>query len=177
MHRPAFRSLPQVPNIYGRRPGGTRARHRHGDSALLRCRRRRAPRCRSQRWTSVSRVFAGSTAWNSIVTSIIESPTRIPDEGCFDTDRFWLFPATGTIGDNFDGDQTILLHELLHQRGLVDNYAYEVVVGGIFVFKTPPQVEGLMGHNYFRGGAVLTEVCAIGLNLYHHRRSPVRPGP
>ena len=54
---------------------------------------------------------------------VVPDGTPIPDDGYFYTDLFWKFGN----GWSIDGrDQTILLHELLHQRGLVDLYAYEV---------------------------------------------------
>jgi hypothetical protein len=146
---------------------------------------------------------------------VVVVPDRTPfnDEDYFDTDLIWRFPAWGSFfGGMYDSDQTILLHELLHQRGLVDNYAYEVAhyhnpgieggqtmviengraivgtpalpalpdtrnIGGIFLFKTPAEVEGVMGHGYFRGAAKLTEVCANGLNLWAGRRTPVSRWP
>ena len=138
---------------------------------------------------------------------VVPDGTPMPDEDYFYTDLYWKFPASWLI----DGrDQTILLHEVLHQRGLIDIYAYEVAhyysasdrdgrvnivengrpiagssllpqlrdsrsIGGMYLFHTP--VDGLMGFNYYRGSAaVLTEVCANGLNLWAGRRSPVTRG-
>lgn len=173
-------------------------------------------------WNSVFADAVHPTTPNGVldrwrIDKVIVQPdgSRIPDEDYFDTDLFWVFPISGSFFSGaYEGDQTVLLHELLHQRGLVDDYAYEVAhyfstgpfdgrvdvidhgtgkavagtflmpqlpdsrnVGGIFVYHLPAAMENVMAHNYFRGAATLTEVNANGLNLIHHRRSPVTRWP
>lgn len=101
-------------------------------------------------------------------------------------------------------DQTIVLHELLHQRGLIDLYDYRVIhrldqgleegrvnieengrrIVGTFLM--PAIVEGSIGMfvftspynglmgNQYRPSANLTEHSAWGLNLWAGRRTPLR---
>jgi hypothetical protein len=101
-------------------------------------------------------------------------------------------------------DQTIVLHELLHQRGLIDLYDYRVIhrldqpgdegrvnieengrrIVGTFLM--PPIGQGAIGMTVFnspynglmgsqyRASARLTEHSAWGLNLWAGRRTPLR---
>jgi hypothetical protein len=124
-----------------------------------------------------------------------------------DTDAWWAFPSEN--GDTrflkrgtLPRDQTIVLHELLHMRGLIDLYAYTVVDGdsgrtdsrvdiydngvrvpGTAVMPALTQVlygtllyrlpvNGLMGNLYY-ASASLTEHCANGLKLRAGRRTPI----
>jgi hypothetical protein len=133
----------------------------------------------------------------------------VPRNDELDTDLTWFVRNKSGIssflqkGSNARvlADQTIILHELLHQRGLTDLYAYHVAHGdstrtnshiditenGRPVVGTPLMppatpgtaflivyqfpVDGLMGTQY-RASANLTEHCANGLNLYAGRRTP-----
>jgi hypothetical protein len=127
-----------------------------------------------------------------------------------DTDLHWFVPNESSISRFLHkgsdsralADQTIILHELLHQRGLTDLYAYHVFHGdsartnshieitenGRPVVGTslmPPvtrgteflivyqfPVNGLMGTEYV-ASANLTEHCVNGLNLNAGRRTPL----
>jgi hypothetical protein len=99
----------------------------------------------------------------------------------------------------YENDQTIVLHELLHERGLIDLYAYAISLGrstgsrveirengrlvagsALMPDLTPASgtttlyrspANGLMGTRY-RKGASLTEHSAFGLNLIAGRRTP-----
>ena len=123
-------------------------------------------------------------------------------------DLFWFFATGGDdrfLGKNVPqetvADQSIVLHELLHQRGLTDLYAYDVVhflrdnsaqvriaEGSMLVansFLMPAQVlstgdwrvfsspvrSWLMGNDY-RFPTSLSEHSAFGLNLWAGRRTP-----
>lgn len=134
--------------------------------------------------------------------------TTIPN-GEMDTDVSWSFRQDSDerflhVGSSGSGltDETIVFHELLHQRGLIDLYAYWVVaddpartnsqiaisedgrpVPGSPVMPALTQgfsgtlyfrspIEGLMGTQY-RATANLTEHCAFGLNLRAGRRTPL----
>ena len=124
-------------------------------------------------------------------------------------DFCWFFPAENrdarfmsqTMDLNRLGEQTIVLHELLHERGLTDTYDYDVLhqwaTGGSKVeiaedgrrvagtFLMPARfasnlgmvlyrrpIQGLMSSLY-RRNASLDEVSANGLNLIAGRRTPM----
>jgi len=123
-----------------------------------------------------------------------------------DTDLQWWVHTTSDdarflqryVEPRYLADQTIILHELLHERGLTDLYAYAVyqggptesrieirengrLVAGTFlmpflpasswgVYRLPDN--GLMGTSY-RQGANLTEHSANGLDLRAGRRTPL----
>lgn len=131
------------------------------------------------------------------------------NEELLDIDLNWTFPTTNSdtrflqkgSPRNVQLDQTIVLHELLHWRGLTDLYAYDVVhhdgtdadgriniveagkpvvgttlmpamsVSGGLLVFRSP-VNGLMGSQY-RSNARLTELCVNGLNLWAGRRTPL----
>jgi hypothetical protein len=125
-----------------------------------------------------------------------------------DTDLYWSFPRDAPVSFMAPHrqawrDQTVVLHELLHQRGLTDIYAYDVwhdgenrdvrildpggrlAVGSTrmpFIFPwssvyEPPFDDVLMGGDYSRPTEV-TEHSAYGLNLYAGHRTPqYRQGP
>jgi hypothetical protein len=137
---------------------------------------------------------------------VVPDGTR-PRNGDLFTDLHWYFlnapyerGFVGVYADpRYASDQTIILHELMHQRGLTDLYAYDVVhgdvgrtdsrieivengkpvvgsplmpfVNGYSVYHFP--VNGLMGSNYRAGSANLTEHCANGLNLVAGHRTPL----
>jgi hypothetical protein len=127
----------------------------------------------------------------------------------FSTDLRWYFGTEETdsrflhrgMDRRYRDDQTIILHELLHGRGLTDLYAYAVFHGDagrtdsrvdiaengrlVAGTKLMPSLNpassvltvyslpanGLMGSHY-RKGANLTEHSAFGLNLRAGRRTP-----
>lgn len=129
--------------------------------------------------------------------------------GDMDTDVWWTFWQgsderflhVGSSGPAL-GDETIVFHELLHQRGLIDLYAYRVVAndpaqtngqinivedgkpvaggplmpallqGSVGALFYRSPVDGLMGTQY-RASANLTEHCAYGLNRVAGRRTPL----
>jgi hypothetical protein len=135
---------------------------------------------------------------------------RRPKNEELDTDLHWVFLNDPSISRFLHkgappmvlADQTIILHELLHQRGLTDLYAYHVVHGDagrtesrvditengrpvVGTFLMPPlsprssllvvynlDMDGVMGTRY-RASANLTEHCANGLNLVAGRRTPL----
>jgi len=131
-----------------------------------------------------------------------QTPTT---EDRLSADLFWYFqdhdPDTRFLQVGIlPRDETIVLHELLHLRGLVDLYAYVVkdggdadnrvdvaengrrvagtelmpsvlrVLDGVLLYLFP--VDGLMGDQY-NAAANLTEHCANGLNLRAGRRTPL----
>jgi hypothetical protein len=123
------------------------------------------------------------------------------------TDLRWFFRKEPTdprylnrgMQARYRNDQTIVLHEMLHLRGLIDLYAYAVTHDGVTgsrveiaenghpivgtklmpdltpssaavtVYRLP--ADGLMGTRFFRGGNI-TEHSAFGLNRLAGRRTP-----
>lgn len=132
-----------------------------------------------------------------------------PQHGDFSTDLRWFFSRNRTdprflwrgMDPRHENDQTIVLHELLHQRGLTDLYAYAVFHGDIGLTDSRVDIvengtpvagtflmpslnpassvitvyrlpyDGLMGSR-IRSGANATEHSTFGLNLWAGRRSP-----
>lgn len=130
--------------------------------------------------------------------------------GDIDTDLWWVFPSEPLANDrrflhrfappSTLADQSIVLHEILHERGLTDLYAYDVIHGlpwgtidiaengrpvagtvlmpnltpgasVIQVFRS--QLDGLMGRRVTPLGGRLTEHCVNGLNLRAGQRTPL----
>ena len=140
---------------------------------------------------------------------IVVLPDNSPYPENLDTDFVWYFRKDKRdlrflhVGAPLSviEDQTIVLHELLHQRGLIDLYAYEVlhgITGGnnvqildpdgkkaagterlpflsnqpnYSVLYTPNFSNALMGSNY-RYPSVLTAHSVYGLNLFAGQRTP-----
>jgi hypothetical protein len=134
--------------------------------------------------------------------------SRIPNDE-FSTDLRWYFRARPSdsrflnraMQPRYLNDQTIILHELLHGRGLNDLYAYRVfhedqgrtgsrvgieedgqlIVGTALMPNLNPAssvitvyrlpADGLMGTRYWKFANV-TEHSAFGLNLLAGRRTP-----
>jgi hypothetical protein len=128
----------------------------------------------------------------------------------FSTDLRWFFPARRSdsrflhrgMDPQYRNDQTIVLHELLHGRGITDLYAYAVyhgdtaytnshvgiaedgrlVAGTALMPNLSPRSSrvtvyqtpafGLMGSRYRKRATNITEHTAFGLNLLAGRRTP-----
>lgn len=126
----------------------------------------------------------------------------------YDADLVWAFrnePSNPAFLHLYAPPQTvtnqaIVFHELLHQRGLADLYAYDVahqptreapvaieengrlVAGtelmpsqgryfeGFLVYRTP--VNGIMGSGAYRASADVSELSVLALNLWAGRRTP-----
>lgn len=126
----------------------------------------------------------------------------------FDTDLFWTFPNEPFgndrrflhqyAPDSTLATQSIVLHEILHLRGLTDLYAYDLhlafggavdieengrpIAGSILMPSLTPgssptyynaPIEGLMGTRVTPLRGQLTEHCVLGLNLRAGQRSPL----
>jgi hypothetical protein len=166
----------------------------------------------AQGWVADWNELLGREVWPSSPDGVldrlrIERVTVLPDTAGYphdvDTDLVWFFrngandPRFLNAGatDLVREDQTITLHELLHERGLTDLYAYEVlhtstngsVVGilenGVPVVGGPamplmfdryvyqPHLNGVMG-TLLRYPSRITEHSAFGLNQRAHLRTP-----
>ena len=135
---------------------------------------------------------------------IIPNGSDYPDN--IDTDLWWVFRdddpdfrfMTSTSDPGTIRDQTIVLHEILHHRGLIDIYAYEIMhdtpnqsfvnildpngalaagssrmpyVGPRKSFYYPDYMNVLMGHSYHQLTTVSSH-SVYGLNQYYGRRTP-----
>ncbi len=168
----------------------------------------------AQRWLEAWNVLFVRSAWPSSPDGVLDRLRLdrvevLPDEADYpkdvDTDLAWFFSNRLAdrrflhVGspDDVREDQTIVLHELLHERGLTDLYAYEVkhdspngsyvgieedgrLVAGtvampllpdnVSVFK--PSLDGLMGGEYQIATTRISEHSAAGLNLRAGLRTP-----
>lgn len=139
---------------------------------------------------------------------VFDDGARPRNADYLNTDFHWTFTNSESDGRFLHKDasagvvanQTIVFHELLHQRGLVDLYSYDVkhsrggadavnivdngmAVAGTFLMPWVAQgalgltvyhslLNGLMGSDYSTTTS-LTEFCANGLNLWAGRRTPL----
>lgn len=142
---------------------------------------------------------------------VVPNGYRYPNDNALEADLTWFVPNDRGNSAYLQlrsppsilADQSIVLHELLHQRGLIDLYAYDVLHNGgsdedgrinieengrpvVGTFLMPPlsqgvagmkvfasPVNGLMGSLY-RHAANLTEHCVNGLNQWAGRRTTMR---
>lgn len=168
----------------------------------------------AQKWLVDWNALLARDSWPSSPQGVLDRlrldrVVVLPDGAAYptdvDTDLVWFF-RTGSTDPRFLNvgsteaqrtDETIVLHELLHQRGAVDLYAYEVqhdspngshvgivengelVAGtpampllsdGVTVFK--PTLDGLMGRLIYLPDARITEHTAYSLNLHAGLRTP-----
>lgn len=139
--------------------------------------------------------------WVRVVDDGSDHPLN--DGAELDTDFYWYFMNRPSgywmLGASMEpakvADQTVILHELLHQRGLTDLYAYNVQHGGptgseIGILESGrsvvgtslmpylsgqmvywPEFNGIMGDQYNHRG-ILSEHSAFGLNSRAHLRTP-----
>jgi len=143
------------------------------------------------------------------VVNVYPDDTRLPNDE-FSSDVSWVFATRESdprflhrfMDRRYRNDQTIVLHELLHLRGLIDLYAYDVrhadtgytnsrveimedgrpVPGSALMPNRTPRSSlltvyktrafGLMGERYRKGAAFLSEHSVFGLNLHAGRRTP-----